>query len=121
MRSGRQAPGKPKSALAMSAQPNARGVLLADAFLHGTVHKAQEDLQAAAQLDQNLLALWQALTPLGRNKFICWADDAKQATTRQRRIARTRHELLQGKKRPCCWAGASTDPIRRLVDGSRLY
>lgn len=54
---------------------------------------------------RNLLALWERLTPLGRNEFICWADDAKQAATRQRRIARTQEELLEGKKRPCCWAG----------------
>ena len=40
-----------------------------------------------------------------RNEFICWVDDAKQPTTRQRRIERTCAELLKGKKRPCCWAG----------------
>jgi len=32
-------------------------------------------------------------------------EDAKQLKTRQRRIGRTREELLEGKKRPCCWAG----------------
>ena len=52
-----------------------------------------------------MLALWNGLTALGRNEFICWVDDAKRAATRQQRIARTREELLEGKKRPCCWAG----------------
>jgi len=76
-----------------------------DAFLHGTVHEAGEDLQAALRAEPDILARWQALTPLGRNEFICRVEDAKQAKTRQRRIARTCEELLEGKKRPCCWAG----------------
>lgn len=76
-----------------------------DAFLHGTVHTAGEDMQAALTADSAALALWQSLTPLGRNEFICWVDDAKQAKTRTRRIERTVEELHEGKKRPCCWAG----------------
>lgn len=76
-----------------------------DTFLHGTVHEAREDMQAAITADPGALALWQALTPLGRNEFICWVDDAKQDKTRARRIARTVEELHEGKKRPCCWVG----------------
>ena len=74
-------------------------------FVHGTVHEARADLEAAIRSDPHLLAMWESLTPLGRNEFICWVDDAKQAATRRRRIARTQEELLEGKKRPCCWAG----------------
>ncbi|HEY0926975.1 YdeI/OmpD-associated family protein [Brevundimonas sp.] len=75
------------------------------AFAEGTVHVAGDDLRSAIQSDPEVLALWQALTPLGRNEFICWVDDAKQPATRQRRIVRTGEELLEGKKRPCCWVG----------------
>lgn len=78
---------------------------MAKVFSHGTVHQAGEDMQAALRSDPEILDLWEALTPLGRNEFICWVDDAKQAATRQRRIQRAREELLEGKKRPCCWAG----------------
>jgi hypothetical protein len=78
---------------------------VATVFLHGTVHEAREDFQAAVQLDPTVLSLWEGLTPLGRNEFICWVDDAKQPVTRQRRIRRTCEELLEGRKRPCCWAG----------------
>lgn len=78
---------------------------MTDDYLHGTVHQAPEDLQAALRLDPAALAFWGALTPIGRNEFICWVADAKQAATRQRRITRTRDELLEGKKRSCCWAG----------------
>lgn len=78
---------------------------MADAFLHGIAHDAPEDLQSAVCSDPAMRALWQALTPLGRNEFICWVLDAKQPETRQRRIARTLEDLAEGKKRPCCWAG----------------
>jgi hypothetical protein len=74
-------------------------------FPHGTVHESGDDLQAALRGDPEVLGLWEGLTPLGRNEFICWVEDAKQAATRARRIARTVEELLEGKKRPCCWAG----------------
>lgn len=94
---------------------------------HGTVHRAGEDLQAAIGADPDLLRLWSALTPLGRNEFICWVEDAKQAATRARRIRRTGEELLEGKRRPCCWPGCihRTDkaPGRWqqavLIDGKR--
>jgi Bacteriocin-protection, YdeI or OmpD-Associated len=74
-------------------------------FPHGTVHQAAEDFEAAVRSDPDVFALWRALTPLGRNEFICWVEDAKQAATRARRIDRTREELIEGKKRPCCWSG----------------
>jgi hypothetical protein len=87
------------------ARVGSSGGVVVGAFSHGTVHEAGEDFQAAVESDSRVLALWENLTPLGRNEFICWVDDAKQPATRQRRIARTCEELLEGKKRPCCWAG----------------
>jgi hypothetical protein len=81
------------------------GGLVANAFPHGTVHEAGDDLQAALRSDPEIFVFWESLTPLGRNEFICWVDDAKQPATRQRRIRRTCEELLEGKKRPCCWVG----------------
>jgi hypothetical protein len=78
---------------------------MSDSISHGTVHLAGQDLEAVIRSDREVLSLWEALTPLGRNEFICWIDDAKQTKTRQRRIQRTLEELIEGKKRPCCWAG----------------
>ena len=75
------------------------------AFPNGTVHDAADDLRDALCAAPELLALWKALTPLGRNEFICWVEDAKRAETRERRIRRTCEELREGRKRPCCWAG----------------
>ncbi|WP_294644690.1 YdeI/OmpD-associated family protein [uncultured Aureimonas sp.] len=74
-------------------------------FPHGTVHEADEDLQAAIRSTPAVLSLWEGLTPLGRNEFICWVEDAKQAATRRRRIDRTVVDLMEGRKRPCCWPG----------------
>lgn len=79
-------------------------------FAQGTVHTAAGDLQAAVESNPKTMALWQGLTPLGRNEFICWVEDAKKPATRQRRIERTCEELLEGKKRPCCWSGCIHRP-----------
>lgn len=78
---------------------------MTDPFPDGTAHRAGADLRAAIVADPAILALWAALTPLGRNEFICWVEDAKQPATRRRRITRTCEELTEGRKRPCCWAG----------------
>lgn len=78
---------------------------MSDAALHGTVHRAAPDLLAALGEDPAVLAQWTALTPLARNEFVCWVDDAKRAATRARRIARAVDELREGKRRPCCWPG----------------
>ena len=48
---------------------------------------------------------WKDITPLARNEFICWVEDAKQQATRERRIRRTQEELEEGLRRPCCWPG----------------
>lgn len=69
------------------------------------MHELPADLRAALSGNDTALAAWQDITPLARNEFICWVEDAKQPKTRQRRIERTSEELLEGKKRPCCWVG----------------
>lgn len=69
------------------------------------VHKLGEDLRAALSANATALAKWEDITPLARNEFICWVEDAKQAETRERRIRRTQEELEEGQRRPCCWPG----------------
>ena len=85
----------------------------------GTVHRAPADLKAAVEADPAALALWQDLTPLGRNEFICWVEDAKQAATRERRIARSIAELLEGGGGHAAGPDASTAPTRHRTRGSR--
>jgi hypothetical protein len=76
-----------------------------ESLAEGPVHKLAEDMRTAIEADAEVRDLWQGLTPLGRNEFICWVEDAKQEKTRERRIGRTIEELQDGKRRPCCWAG----------------
>ncbi|MBN9465629.1 YdeI/OmpD-associated family protein [Brevundimonas sp.] len=81
-----------------------------DDFPQGAVHRASAVLEAAVRADPALLDLWAGLTPLGRNEFICWVEDAKQEATRQRRIVRLTEELREGQRRPCCWPGCPHRP-----------
>jgi hypothetical protein len=73
----------------------------------GVVHKLPADLREALLGDATALAAWKDITPLARNEFICWVEDAKQEATRARRIRRTREELEEGQRRPCCWPGCT--------------
>jgi Bacteriocin-protection, YdeI or OmpD-Associated len=71
----------------------------------GVVHELPADLRDGLIASATALAAWSDITPLARNEFICWVEDAKQAATRERRIRRTREELEEGMRRPCCWPG----------------
>ncbi|MEY8566614.1 YdeI/OmpD-associated family protein [Corynebacterium sp.] len=84
----------------------------------GVVHDLPDDLRAAIlggprgagddgspSVARSVLHLWEDITPLARNEFICWVEDAKQSATRARRVRRTCEELEEGKRRPCCWPG----------------
>ncbi|MCT2361652.1 MULTISPECIES: YdeI/OmpD-associated family protein [Kocuria] len=71
----------------------------------GVVHELPADLAEALALDPVTAELWRGLTPLGRNEFVCWVEDAQKPETRQRRIRRTEEEMHEGKRRPCCWPG----------------
>ncbi len=71
----------------------------------GVVHRLPADLREALIGDSRVLAAWQDITPLARNEFICWVEDAKQEATRRRRIHIAADKLQGGQRRPCCWPG----------------
>ncbi len=71
----------------------------------GLVHKIPTDLADELVSKIDAARLWNDITPIARNEFLCWIDDAKQQKTREKRIRRTIEELLEGQKRPCCWVG----------------
>jgi Bacteriocin-protection, YdeI or OmpD-Associated len=73
----------------------------------GVVHKLPGDLRQALITHPTALDAWKDITPLARNEFICWVEDAKQKMTRERRIRRTKEELEEGQRRPCCWPGCT--------------
>lgn len=80
----------------------------------GTVHKMPNDLRKALLADAKVRTLWEDITPLARNEFICWVENAKQIETRARRVRRTCEELLEGKRRPCCWVGCIHRPGKEI-------
>ncbi len=69
------------------------------------MHKLPADLQRALASDKKALAVWESLTPLSRNEWICWVTFVKKEETRIDHIKRTVNELKEGKRRPCCWLG----------------
>jgi len=73
----------------------------------GVVHELPGDLRDALVANPTALGAWQDITPLARNEFICWVEDAKQEMTRERRIRRAQEELEEGQRRPCCWPGCN--------------
>ncbi len=68
-------------------------------------HTLPKDFREALNKNEKIKALWDSLTPLARNEFICWIISAKKDETRTKRIAWACDSLSQGKRRPCCWAG----------------
>lgn len=75
------------------------------AISEGVAHKLPDDLRAALESDESALEIWEDLTPLARNEWICWNVTVKKEETRKEHIKRTVTELLGGKRRPCCWVG----------------
>lgn len=73
----------------------------------GVVHTLPADLRESLLAKPVALTAWHDITPLARNEFICWVQDAKQQATRGRRIGRTIESLEEGKRRPCCWPGCT--------------
>ena len=71
----------------------------------GTAHQLPVDLRKALIADSKALALWETLTPLARNEWICWTITVKQQKTRDEHIVRVVSELKDGMRRPCCWLG----------------
>lgn len=89
----------------------------------GVVHEIPVDLENALSVDKSALSVWQEITPLSRNEWICWVEDAKKSETRQKRIERTCAELKEGKHRPCCWPGCSHRVKNGKIssDGKRIH
>lgn len=68
-------------------------------------HKMPADLQRLLTSFTKAKKAWEDITPIARNEFICWVVDAKKKETRANRIERTITDLMEGKRRPCCWVG----------------
>ena len=84
----------------------------------GVVHTLPADLREALVADPKALTVWEDITPLARNEWICWTISVKTPEKRQEHVDRVVSELKEGVRRPCCWIGCihRTDkPISRSV------
>ena len=72
---------------------------------NGTVHDLPLDMKKELSSSQKILNAWNSLTPLARNEWICWTTSVKKEETRTEHIQRLKSDLLNGKRRPCCWPG----------------
>lgn len=68
-------------------------------------HKLPIDLKKAIASDAQVKKLWEDITPLARNEWICWVTSGKKSETRGIRIKKALSKMNGGMRRPCCWAG----------------
>jgi len=73
----------------------------------GTVHKLPADLREVIVSVPSVFKIWEDITPLARNEWICWVTSAKKEETRTIRIEKALSKLKGGMRRPCCWAGCT--------------
>jgi len=73
----------------------------------GVVHKLPKDVREVLVSSDRVREVWQDITPLARNEWICWIEDAKKEETRERRIRVMIDKFAKGKRRPCCFAGCT--------------
>jgi uncharacterized protein YdeI (YjbR/CyaY-like superfamily) len=73
----------------------------------GVIHEVPSDLRKVLYSNSEVLVLWEDITPLARNEWLCWIESAKKPETRAHRIQRLSQELVEGKRRPCCWPGCN--------------
>jgi hypothetical protein len=71
----------------------------------GVVHTMPTDLQKAILSNKKVLTLWEDITPLARNEWICWVISGVKAETRDIRINKAISKMSGGMRRPCCWVG----------------
>ncbi len=73
----------------------------------GTIHKLPADFRKALISSPAALNVWEDVTPLARNEWICWVTSGKKEETRNIRIEKALSKLKGGMRRPCCWAGCT--------------
>jgi uncharacterized protein YdeI (YjbR/CyaY-like superfamily) len=78
---------------------------MAKTISSGTAHELPADLRKALAADSEALSVWEDITPLSRNEWICWTISVKTPEKRKEHVDRVISELKEGMRRPCCWYG----------------
>jgi len=71
----------------------------------GVVHDLPADMKKAILEDRKIAEIWEDITPLSRNEWICWTITVAKPETRAKHIVVMRDKMLKGERRPCCWVG----------------
>ena len=74
------------------------------------LHDIPSDIEDVLLANDAVLEKWNNLTPLAWNEWICWVTIVKKQETREKHLIRLQEDILNSKKRPCCWPGC---PHRR--------
>ena len=80
---------------------------MAHTLASGVVHTIPTDMRKELLGTTGLSEIWNGLTPLARNEWICWVTSVKKPDTRAAHVARVGVDLQKGKRRPCCWEGCA--------------
>lgn len=86
----------------------------------GVVHNMPPDLKKALLGDKKAFPLWESLTPLARNEWICWVEFVKSPEKRKEHIVRVVSELKEGMRRPCCWLGCTHRKDKKLSPSQKF-
>lgn len=68
-------------------------------------HKLPKDMKDVIESSEKTKEAWSKITDIAKNEWICWVTIYKKKETREEHLVRLKEELLEGKKRPCCWPG----------------
>ncbi len=71
------------------------------------LHQLPADLKNILTSSPKAKAVWDDITPLAKNEWICWVTSAKKEETRKIRLQKALSKLTSGMRRPCCWEGCS--------------
>lgn len=73
----------------------------------GTVHRVPTDVERALTGAPDALTVWEDISAIARNEWICWIMSGKKVETRGIRMEKAISKLRGGMRRPCCWAGCT--------------
>ena len=68
-------------------------------------HRVPAAILTLLKQDAALAELWNGLTDIQRNEWVCYATTGAKSETREKHLVRMESDMKQGKKTPCCWPG----------------
>ena len=73
-------------------------------------HNVPKTILLILKEDNVLSKLWNELTEIQRNEWVCYATTGVKPDTINKHVKRMISDIKDGKKNPCCWPGC---PHRR--------